>query len=321
MTSELAKREGRPRSLECGPFRGIFLYTPPPAAQRAREIHAVGNGVLLYRDDILVEPYGLGNDDWVGVSARKAQRQGYALIQPITFSGHVLISRSENPDLRDMSNRLGLIENQASEAFVNHVRAEFAFFEGHIFEELSARWTAKEVKASRQAADILENADVRLRAVAHSLGQPLLGLSADIEALKAVAQREAVPYEIRNHLLEIATSAQDHISLSQTILRRFLDVPSLSMTRVNIAELVTDVVSEVKSFASSVGVRVEVDKLPLKDVLVPRDLVFEAIREIVRNGIQAERPADRPGVLLITHHEDKGDFVLDVVDNGPVYRA
>ena len=66
----IAKEEGRPTSLRCGPFRGTFLYTPPPAAHRAREIDAVGNGVLLYRDGILVEPYGLGNDDWIGVSAR-----------------------------------------------------------------------------------------------------------------------------------------------------------------------------------------------------------------------------------------------------------
>ena len=315
-TPTLAKEEGRPDSLECGPFRGMFLYTPPPAAQRARAIDAVGNSVLLYRDGILVEPYGLGNDDWIGVAARKARRQGYALIQPITFSGHVLISRSKNPHLRDMSNRQGLIEDQASEVFVNHVRAEFAFFEGHIFEELSARWTAKETKAARQATNVLETAKVRLRAVAHSLGQPLFGLSTDIAALKTVAQWRTVPDEIRTHLLEIAASAEAHIDLSRTILRRFLDVRPLSMTEVDVAQLVADVVSEVEPLANSLGVRIEVDQWPPKNALVARDLVFEAVKEIVRNGIQAERPTGRPGVLQITHHEDMGDFVLDVIDNG-----
>ena len=294
----------------------MFLYTPPPAAHRAREIDAVGNGVLVYRDGILVEPYGLGDDDWTGVAARKAQRQGYALIQPVTFSGHVLISRNENPQLRDMSNRQGLIQDQASDVFVNHVRAEFAFFEAHIFEELSTRWTRKEMKASQQAVNVLETADVRLRAVAHSLGQPLFGLSVDVAALKAVAQRETIPDEIRTHLLEIAGSAEAHISLSQTILRRFLDVQPLSIAEVNVAQLVTDVVSEVQPLANSLGVRIEVDRWPLKNALVARDLAFEAVKEIVRNGIQAERPLDRPGVLKITHHEDKGDFVLDVIDNG-----
>ena len=316
ITATLAKEEGRPKSLDCGPFRGVFLYTPPPAAQRAREIDAVGNGVLLYRDGILVEPYGLDNNDWIGVAARKARRQGYALIQPITFSGHVLISRSENPHLRDMSNRQGLIEDQASEVFVNHVRAEFAFFEGHIFKELSARWTAKEKKASRQAASVLETAEVRLRAVAHSLGQPLFGLSTDIASLKTVAHRKTVPNEIRALLLEIAASAETHIDLSRTILRRFLDVRPLPMTEVDVAQLVADVVGEVEPLADSLGVRIEVDQWAQRNALVARDLVFEAVKEIVRNGIQAERPTGKPSILQITHHEDKGDFVLDVIDNG-----
>ena len=316
VTSKLAKDEGRPESLECGPFRGTFLYTPPPAAQRARAIDAVGNGVLLYRDGILVEPYGIGNDDWIGVSARKARRQGHALIQPVTFSGHVLISRSGNPGLRDMSNRQGLIGDQASEVFVNHVRAEFTFFEEHIYKELSARWTAKETKATRQAADVIETAEVRLRAVAHSLGQPLLGLSTDIVALKTVAKMSAVPDEIRTELLDIAGSAEDHIRVSRIILRRFLDVRLLSMTEVSVAQLVADVVSEVEPLARSLGVRVEVDLMPPKNALVARDFVFEAVKEIVRNGIQANRPEGRAGVLQITHHDDKGDFVLDIIDNG-----
>ena len=316
LSRTLAKEEGRPDSLECGPFRGMFLYTPPPAARRARAIDVVGNGVLLYRDGILVEPYGIGNDDWIGVSARKARRQGHALIQPVTFSGHVLISRSGNPGLRDMSNRQGLIEDQASEVFVNHVRAEFTFFEEHIYKELSARWTAKETKATRQAVNILETSEVRLRAVAHSLGQPLLGLTADIAALKTVAQWKTVPDEIRTHLLEIAASAEAHVYLSQTILHRFLDIRPVSRIEVDVAQLVADVISEVEPLANSLDVHIEVDQLPSKNVLVARDLVFEAVKEIVRNGIQAERPIGRPPVLQITHHEDMGDFVLDVIDNG-----
>ena len=316
ITPTLAKEEGRPNSLECGPFRGMFLYSPPPAAQRARAIDAVGNGVLLYRDGILVEPYGIDSDDWIGVAARKARRQGHALIQPVTFSGHVLISRSENPKLRDMSNRHGLIEDEASEVFVNHIRAEFAFFEESIYKELSARWTSKETKAAKQAADILETSEVRLRAVAHSLGQPLLGLTADIAALKTVAQWKTVPDEVRSPLLEIAASAEAHVDHSQTILHRFLDVHPISRNEVDVAQLVADVVSEVKSLANRLGVHIEVDRFPSKNALVARDLVFEAVKEVVRNGIQAERPEDRPGVLQITHHEDMGDFVLDVIDNG-----
>ena len=317
-TPTLAKEEGRPTSLDCGPFQGKFLYTPPPAAQRARTIDVVGNSVLLYRDGILVEPYGIGNNDWIGVAEKKARRQGHALIQPLTFSGHVLISRKENPDLRDMSNRQGLIEDQASEDFVNHVRAEFAFFERQIFEELSARWTSKEAKAAKQAENVLETSEVRLRAVAHSLGQPLLGLSADIVSLRRIAEREVVPDEIRSHLIEIAESAKAHVDRSNTILRRFLDVrpTSMSMSEVRVADFVADIVTEIAPLADSLDVCVEIDPMPSRNVFIARDLVSEAVKEIIRNGVEAERPDDRPRILKVTYHEDSGDFVLDVIDNG-----
>ncbi len=215
-----------------------------------------------------------------------------------------------------MSNRQGLIEDEASEVFVRHVRAEFAFFESMIFKELSARWTAKEKKASRKAADVIEGSDIRLRAIAHSLGQPLLGLSAEMVALKTVAQRRDVPETIRPHLLAIAKSAEAHVAYSQTILNRLLDVRPVSRTEVDVAQLVADVVNEVEAFADSLDVRIEVDELPSQNALVARELVFEAVKEIVRNGVQAARPADRPGVLRITHHEYMGDLVLDVIDNG-----
>ena len=316
ITPTLAKEEGRPDSLECGAFKGMFLYTPPPAAHRARAIDVVGNSVLLYRDGILVEPYGIGNDDWIGVAARKARRQGHARIQPVTFSGHVLISRSANPYLRDMSNRQGLIDDQASEVFLNHVRAEFAFFEGHIYDELAARWTSKEAKAAEQAASALETSEFRLRAIAHSLGQPLLGLSAEISALNTVARWETVPDQVRTHLLRIAANAKAHVDTSQTILHRFLDFRPMPRTEVDLAGLVAEVVSEVDPLANSLGVRVEIGRWPSKNVIVARDDVFEAVKEIVRNGIQAERPEGRPGTLQIMHHEEMGDFVLDVIDNG-----
>lgn len=316
LTATAAKKEERPATLESGPFRGVFLYTPPPAARRAKEIDAVGSGVLLYRDGLLVEPYGLDNDDWVGVAARKAQRQGYAIVQPATFSGYVLISRDSNPDLRDMSNRQGLLRNEASEAFIDHVRAEFAVFEKHIFEELSQRWEAKEKKAARQAIGATETADVRLRAVAHSLGQPLLGLAADIAGLKRVAKRTGVHAHMRDILLDIAGSAEEHLGHAEEILRRFLDIRPIERTEVSAAQLVASVATESRALSRSLKVNVVVDEVPDRKVLVARDLVLEALKELVRNALEAPRPTGRAAQVRLTSHEsDAGDLVVDVVDN------
>lgn len=314
--SEAASAERRPDTLECGPFRGRFLYTPPPAAKRAKEIDAVGSGVLLYRDGVLVEPYGLDGDDWVGVSARKAQRQGYALIQPNVFSGYVLISRAENPKLRDMSNRQGLLDSEISESFVQHVRAEFSFFETEVFEELKQRWKSKAEQAAEQARETIDLAAVRLRAIAHSLGQPLLGLNADITAIRIIAKNRDLPKPISTRLLELADSAAAHLRQAQNAISRFRDVPITERTVVPVAVLVTEAISLIRVLAKSLSVDIRVEGMPKRDVFVHRELVVEAIAELVRNAVEAPRKPGSTSEVLLRYHEEERDFVLDICDNG-----
>lgn len=313
---DVAAAEHRPDTLDCGPFKGQFLYSPPPAAKRAREIDAVGFGVLLYRDAVLVEPYGLDGNDWVGVSARKAQRQGYALIQPSLFSGYVLITREENPGLRDMSNRQGLLEGEVSETFIRHVQAEFSFFESHVFEELKKRWESKEEKAARQAEDTIDLASVRLRAIAHSLGQPLLGLDADITAIRIVAKKRGIPAPISKQLVELADSATTHLRQAQDSLSRFRDVPSTERSLVLVGDLVTASLKPVRALAKSLGVTFRIDHMPKLEVLVHRELVIEAIAELARNAVEAQRPAGAKVEVLVGYHDHAGDFVLDIRDDG-----
>ena len=313
--NDIAAQERRPESLECGPFRGRFIYTPPPAAKRAKEVDAVGHGVLLYRDAVMVEPYGLDGDDWLGVSSRKAQRQGYALVQPTTFSGYVLLSRDTNPQLRDMSNRQGLIENEASEVFLQHVHAEFLVFESLVFEELSQRWTSAEEKAAQQSEDSLDLVAVRLRAVAHSLGQPLMGLGADIAGVRIVAGRQDVPGSVRTVLLDLADSAERHLDQARVVLGRFRDVPVSDRSAVMLASLIDRSASEVAALASSLGVRVTVQAIPEVKVFVHEELIVEALKELMRNAIEASHTVESAAVEVATH-DAGGDPVVDVIDNG-----
>jgi signal transduction histidine kinase len=313
--NDIAAQERRPETLECGPFRGRFIYTPPPAAKRAKEVDAVGHGVLLYRDAVMVEPYGLDGDDWLGVSSRKAQRQGYALVQPTTFSGFVLLSRETNPQLRDMSNRQGLIENEASEVFLQHVHAEFLVFESLVFEELSQRWTSAEEKAAQQSEDSLDLVAVRLRAVAHSLGQPLMGLGADIAGVRIVAGRQDVPGSVRAVLLDLADSAERHLEQARLVLGRFRDVPVSDRSAVMLPSLIDRAASEVAALASSLGVRVNVQAIPEVKVFVHEELIIEALKELMRNAIEASHAAESAAVEVASHDSD-GDPVVDVIDNG-----
>lgn len=312
-----AKTTGESTSepLRCGPFTGVFLYSPPAAARRALEIDAVGHGVLLYRDKVLVEPYGLDGNDWVGVEARKAQRQGYALVQPVTFSGHVLIGRDANPQLRDMANRQGLLANEASEEFLERVRAEFAFFEEQVFEELSQRWQSKELQAEKVDREILEAADVRLRAVAHSLGQPLFGLAATVSALKSVAARPDLPEELREVLSEIVESALAHLQVTQRVVRRFLDVRKPERSETSTKALLDAVYEDVAPLADSMRISLQWPENAEHTVFVSRELALEAIKELVSNAIQAPRPEGRTRRVALNVREVEGDVLIEIADD------
>jgi signal transduction histidine kinase len=71
-------------------------------------------GVSLYRDGFRVLPYGQRGNDWLSLDARRVQNPTMRLSNN-QLVGYALLSRETNPDLRDQSNREGLIENQAYE--------------------------------------------------------------------------------------------------------------------------------------------------------------------------------------------------------------
>jgi signal transduction histidine kinase len=318
VNDSLAKREDRPDVLTCGPFEGRFLYNPPPAARRAREIDESPVGVLLYRDGVLVEPYGLHDDDWLGVRARKAQRQGHAAIQPDTFFGHVLISREGNPELRDQTNRLGLLDNPESETFLEHVIAEFRVFEEILYSEiLEPRWEGKrEDEAARLAQEGQERASILLRSLAHSLRQPLQGLGWELVALKAIGEHPDLPAELKAEIEGVAARIRGHVELAEGLIRPLLTRKSPDFARVEAAELMRLVLQQTRLHAEGTNTLLRVDGLTGAEVLVPPDLVVQAIAAVVTNAIEAPRPPDREHTVEISVRSRNGDVAVLVVDNG-----
>ncbi|MCY4521404.1 MAG: ATP-binding protein [Caldilineaceae bacterium] len=66
-------------------------------------------GISIYRDGFRVLPYGEPNDDWLRLDIRRVQNPTLRLSNNQVM-GYVLISSEGNPQLRDQSNREGLIE-------------------------------------------------------------------------------------------------------------------------------------------------------------------------------------------------------------------
>lgn len=69
-------------------------------------------GISIYRDGFRVLPYGEPRNDWLRLDLRRVQAPALRLSNN-QIMGFITISADENPDLKDQSNREGLIENEA----------------------------------------------------------------------------------------------------------------------------------------------------------------------------------------------------------------
>lgn len=83
-------------------------------------------GVKIYRDSFRVRPYGDPDNDWLKLGARVAQspagsgqRIGDWRVRPEQTAGIITISRKNNPNLIDKSDRGALQENDSYETFKN----------------------------------------------------------------------------------------------------------------------------------------------------------------------------------------------------------
>jgi signal transduction histidine kinase len=307
-----------PGLLDCGPFHGTIYYAPwSGSARRLQELH-VQSGVFVYRDGVRVEPYGGPEDDWLGAQARKASRQGYAAIQPKQLYGFVAISKRTNPSLIDMSNRQGLLENEAFEQFVTHARAEFRNFEQIVFDEfVQPAWEEDADRAQRVAERTQTSSAVIIRDLVHSLRQPVAGLGAELGNLGYVLEAFPIPDETRAKLEEVRERATAHLHDLDALVTEFLEVrPEADIEPVSTRDIVTAAVAAVQNLATTNGVDIEADVADR--TVVARPLYLQrAVTELIRNAVQAQRPrgAKRRWVRITTGAED-GTTIITVADNG-----
>jgi signal transduction histidine kinase len=123
------------RAPECGPFwlnlyvwdRSSNFLQASGASRRELDAHC---GVSLYRDGLRVLPYGEPGDDWLLLDQDRIQAPADRIGNNQVI-GLVLVDQSTNLQLRDKTNREGLIENQAFQDLRTLVRAAIRLFTTH----------------------------------------------------------------------------------------------------------------------------------------------------------------------------------------------
>jgi signal transduction histidine kinase len=122
--------------LEVGDFSFTFYFLKIQASQKEnypyqevnsaerKEILDRFGGVKIYRDSFRVRPYGDKGNDWLFLGERAAQspagpgqRVGDWRVRPNQIAGVINISRIENSNLIDKSDRGALIENSTFDTF------------------------------------------------------------------------------------------------------------------------------------------------------------------------------------------------------------
>ena len=118
----------------CGPLQFIlYFYLRKVSSLRGTEIKRAEldsflrrfRGVRIYRDSFRVKPYGdplsnRGDKDWLLLNERRVRHPagpghpiGQWRLAENQVVGSVFTTRRDNPELRDQTNREGLVENQA----------------------------------------------------------------------------------------------------------------------------------------------------------------------------------------------------------------
>lgn len=307
-----------PGSLECGSFHGTMYYAPlSGSARRLQDLH-IQTGVFVYRDGVRVEPYGAPDDDWLGAQARKASRQGYAAIRPKQLYGFVSISKRTNPELIDMSNRQGLVENEAFEDLITHARAEFRNFDRIVLDEFVEPFWEEDVDRAQKVAERAQTSSVVIiRDLVHSLRQPVAGLGTELGNLEFVLENFPIPDETHKQLEEVRQRAAAHVRDIDGLVTEFLEVrPEADVEPVAIRDVVNEAVAAVSSLAATHGVQVDVE---IDDrTVVARPLYLRrALTELIRNAVWAPRPegVDRRWVRVGSGAAN-GFAVITVTDNG-----
>ncbi len=128
--SELNKRQ-----IECGSFDfGFYVFDfsaqAPVKYQLDKEDKLIirDHRIYLYRDNIRVYPYGEPDDDWLRIDVYRGTISAGHFLSNDQVVGFVNISQKSNPNLKDKTNREGLIdEGNATEDFITLLQSFLAY--------------------------------------------------------------------------------------------------------------------------------------------------------------------------------------------------
>ncbi len=123
------------RRLECGNFSfDFYIFDFSAKAPAKNKLDKQDKDIIkehriyLYRDGIRVYPYGEPDDDWLKIDVYRGTISAGAFLSNDQIVGVVNITQKDNPNLKDKTNREGLIdEGTATDDFVGVIQIFLAY--------------------------------------------------------------------------------------------------------------------------------------------------------------------------------------------------
>ncbi len=258
------------RYPKCGPFSFSFYifdlqakdgskYYLSPSEKKQVKNHRI----YLYRDDIRVYPYGDPVDDWLQIDVLRGTQKAGLYLSNDQIVGCIEISKGKNPDLKDKTNREGLIEkDESTDDFIGAIRIFLEYIKHKYYDAY------KLSLENKKAQDIYRTEQINSN---FSEIKSLLKNSGDTKTLALVTQAEKFYKTERDYLVQRAEKTEElagvglsvevashDITLMMGKIMKTLDDLIISVLHKDISsDILSDELNKLKGMASFISTQLK----------------------------------------------------------------
>ena len=302
-------------------MRGRLLYfLKRPSKTR---VAGLPPAVRVYRDGFRIEPFGREDADWLGIEAKRAKRAGHAHVVPSRLFGFIETQRKKHPELRDVTSREALLDNDASRVLVSSIRREINKLEELIKAEVSIpRWKAGQT----ERAAVLERARFQTLSImsfglAHELRQPLQVIESEADNIKTRLRTLGID---DSDISESEKSIEESVKRIDGNIKLITSISSGNLqgvTSLDLASLLREDIVVFCARAAAQGIEVQ-QKIPVTHVAwVNAPTVGMVLANLINNSIDALRDRDiadeRAKRIVVELTKQGSEHVIEVSDTGP----
>lgn len=233
-------------------------------------------GIKIYRNGFAVKPFGLGDDkDWLGLSESQTKTSFYDL-RPNNVIGYIAIDEGENSQLKDKTDREGLISNPYTRNF---------FLLAHFIKDVINRYQ----RSIRQAYD---KEFLSVYKTENS------GIKTVTQAFNQLKETKSKTEEVKNEFNDAVSIIDKAVSDSKKVVNKVKKNPLFSTdiekeTVNQVEEILAELESIQKTLYKLNNIVLKVDKLnEVVDILEPKIQILEEqlsnFSELASLGLTAE---------------------------------